>query len=476
MQKNTKKKQKRRKIRLSPFAYLLIAAVLLTGYGIGVYHYSSHFYNNTRINGKKVGGKTAEQAKKIFTDQDYDSHAITLIEQDGEETITPEQVSLVVNVGTQLSDALEEQSPWTWIFHLIGKQNLTIALDISYDEEALSDTLDQMEAFQDGYAVAPEDAYITAGKEKFVIEEEVYGSTIDKEHLMEEINVAFTTDQTEINLVDEGLYKTPSVLSTDANIKAALETANTYASAKITYDFDYTTEIVDYDTIKDWVTFSDDYSEVGLDETALDTYVTQLGDTYNTMGKARDFVTTKGTTVHITEGDYGWLINHDSEVAQLQSNIKSGEEYNRKPIYSYTGETRKSATNDIGDSYVEVSIEDQMIYLYIDGQIVVRSAVVTGDVTQGDDYTTHTGVYGITYKQRQVTLSGVGFEGKEYQTPVEYWMPFNGNEGIHDASWRSSFGGSIYKGNGSHGCVNCPVNVAKTIYKYVGTGFPVVIY
>ena len=39
--------------------------------------------------------------------------------------------------------------------------------------------------------------------------------------------------------------------------------------------------------------------------------------------------------------------------------------------------------------------------------------------------------------------------------------------GLHDASWRSSFGGSIYKTNGSHGCVNMPYSVAKAIYENI---------
>ena len=37
-------------------------------------------------------------------------------------------------------------------------------------------------------------------------------------------------------------------------------------------------------------------------------------------------------------------------------------------------------------------------------------------------------------------------------------------------------GGSIYRGSGSHGCVNCPYSTAATLYKYVDAGFPVIVY
>ena len=48
-------------------------------------------------------------------------------------------------------------------------------------------------------------------------------------------------------------------------------------------------------------------------------------------------------------------------------------------------------------------------------------------------------------------------------------MPYNGGEGLHDATWRSSFGGTIYKNSGSHGCVNLPLKTAEQVYGIVHT-------
>ena len=47
---------------------------------------------------------------------------------------------------------------------------------------------------------------------------------------------------------------------------------------------------------------------------------------------------------------------------------------------------------------------------------------------------------------------------------------------MHDATWRRTFGGSIYLNNGSHGCVNLPKKIAAKIYDCVETGFPVICY
>ena len=77
----------------------------------------------------------------------------------------------------------------------------------------------------------------------------------------------------------------------------------------------------------------------------------------------------------------------------------------------------------------------------------------------------------MTYKERNAMLVG-----ENYETPVSYWMPFNQNVGLHDAVWRDSFGGSIYKTSGSHGCINLPYAIAKQIYGYAEKGMPVICY
>ena len=73
-------------------------------------------------------------------------------------------------------------------------------------------------------------------------------------------------------------------------------------------------------------------------------------------------------------------------------------------------------------------------------------------------------------------VSNVSINGEDYSSPVEYWMPFNGNIGIHDASWRTTFGGELYKTSGSHGCVNTPPANAKKIFEKIEKGMPVIVH
>ena len=207
---------------------------------------------------------------------------------------------------------------------------------------------------------------------------------------------------------------------------------------------------------------------VTFDSKGVSNYVYELAKKYNTYGTTRDFKTTYGTVVKVSGGEYGWIINKKEEAKELEEIIKEGKEVKREPIYSQKAISHDN--NDFGNSYVEVSISSQHLWLYIDGSLITEGDVVTGNVSAGTP--TFRGVYSIYYKQKDAVLRGDG-----YATPVKYWMPFNNGIGLHDADgWRGAYGGSIYLSNGSHGCVNCPNSLAQRLYNNVYAGMPVIVY
>ena len=91
------------------------------------------------------------------------------------------------------------------------------------------------------------------------------------------------------------------------------------------------------------------------------------------------------------------------------------------------------------------------------------------------DRATPEGMYAIRFKQTNRVLTGYNKDGSvSYRSPVKYWMPFNGGIGLHDANWRSKFGGMIYQTNGSHGCINLPPKVAAQVYENAYKGIPII--
>jgi len=145
--------------------------------------------------------------------------------------------------------------------------------------------------------------------------------------------------------------------------------------------------------------------------------------------------------------------------------VKACQTAEREPIYDSRGATHDGY--DFGQTYIEVDLATQHLYFYKDGQIIIESPLVSGNVSK--NHTTPPGLFELYYKQTDRILRGA-----DYATPVKYWMPFNGGIGLHDADWRSKFGGTIYQTNGSHGCINLPPKVAAQVYENAYKGIPII--
>ncbi|MFA9378073.1 MAG: L,D-transpeptidase family protein [Lachnotalea sp.] len=241
---------------------------------------------------------------------------------------------------------------------------------------------------------------------------------------------------------------------------------NDFATASVEYNFINSKEIVDKDLISKWLIF--DEEKVVLDEEKVGEYVEGLAQKYDTVGKERTFVNSHGKSVTVAGGPYGWNIDCQKETKELIDIINQGISVtDREPEYKQKAKTR--GINDIGNTYVEVNMSEQKMWFYKEGELIVSTDIVTGNTTRGNG--TPTAVGYIYNKVRNINLVGTG-----YVAFVHYWMKVNGSIGIHDASWRKNFGGTIYTTNGSHGCINTPYDNVKTIYENIEVGTPVVIF
>ena len=119
-------------------------------------------------------------------------------------------------------------------------------------------------------------------------------------------------------------------------------------------------------------------------------------------------------------------------------------------------------------NFVEVSIKEQKLWLFKNGNLIIETDVVTGNKSRG--HSTPIGNYNVKSKARNVTLRGPG-----YACPVSYWIPFFEGYGLHDANWRGRFGATIFETRGSHGCVNIPPANVPIIFANVEVGTPVFI-
>lgn len=460
------KKKKAKIIILSVLiGYLLIVGI---GYVAMSLHYSSHFLKGTVINGIDASNKSVEKIKAAIQDK-IEEYSLCIVKIDGStEEITAEQVALTYIDDNKVDELLENQNNWAWISSFSNKTEHEFTANATYDQSLVDGIMADMECFQEENITVPQDAYLKDNGTSYEIVPEVEGNQLDQEKVKAAIIEALDYSKTEINLVELDCYLKPSIYQDNEALVHERDTLNRYLQTKLTYDFDDRTEVVDASVIKDWLVKGED-GQWTIDTTKAEEYVQELKYEYDTYGLTHEFTTSNGEKIQLKGGDYGWVIKKQATVDALIQAISEGKEATIEPIYLYEGKCR--ATNDIGDTYVEVSIEEQRMWCYKNGKLVVDTPVVTGTETVEDRKTPRGSVWAIDGKISPWTLTGEG-----YSSEVTYWLPFNGNVGIHDANWRSEFGGQIYMTSGSHGCINTPSENAKKVFDAMEIGYPVIVY
>lgn len=447
-------------------AALLFAAGLIYGW-IGK-QYRQVFFPGTVINGLDASKKTVEEVKKMISSE-IDGYVLRLKERDGRtEELLGSQIGLEAVFDGSLEALLEAQRPMEWIRYVRKPRSFDIDTMIQYDAGRFEAALAALKCFQEDLIEKPENAYISdyvSGQGYYIVPARE-GNQLDENKAREEISQAVLTLKPELSFEELEAYIPPEISGDDAGLIHQVQTRNKYVNTVITYTFGDVRQTLNGDTISKWIG-TDENGEPYVSSQEVAAYVKELASEYDTYNKAKVLKTSYGQNVRITGGSYGWRIDQAAEADELAALIRSGQSQVREPIYKQKGASRGGT--DYGTTYVEINLTAQHLYFYKEGKLVVESDFVSGNEAKG--WSTPAGVYSLTYKQRDAVL-----KGENYRTPVDYWMPFNGGIGLHDAAWRSAFGGTIYKTNGSHGCINLPPAVAKTIYENICAGVPVLCY
>ena len=246
-------------------------------------------------------------------------------------------------------------------------------------------------------------------------------------------------------------------------------TANTWLGTVLTISFPDGEEKVDRTNILEWVSVDADGVTPVLDESTIGAYATNMAQAHSVAASdARVFVTTSGKSIYLQNAYGGYSVNAESLAKALYSGILAGGQTTIEAEI-LPGEPGRTVVDNFGGDYVEVDIPNQTVYCYRNGALVLQTACVTGCLANGDG--TPTGVYSFYDLDRDVWLTG-----PTWNDWVDCWMGFYGSYGLHDANWRTEFGGDIYVNDGSHGCVNLPPEVAPTLYGYLYYGMTIILY
>ncbi len=369
-----------------------------------------------------------------------------------------------------VENALAQQNAYKWpLAYLTDKTtNYSVVMTIAYDEEKAKSLVQTWDAFQTQNMQESENAYISEYSDKtnsYKVIPKTVSTRIDLEQAYKHIIASLHDYKKELDIEAMGCYEDAAVQQDEEKLINTVNTVNKWLSTFVTYDWNGRAVVLDKELLHEWISIVD--NEPVLDTEQVRRFVRRRASENDTYGKNGNFTTAHNVKLTLYRASYGWKTDIDAETQELVELIQQGSITNREPVYSVTG--RVKGTDDIGDSYVEIDLTHQHLYLYIDGQNVLETDFVSGNMSAGN--ATPQGIFGLTYKKTDAVLRGA-----DYETPVNYWMPFYGNYGMHDATWRRVFGGNIYLTGGSHGCVNLPLNKAAVIYEYMSKGFPIICY
>ena len=458
--------------------FLAIPCVLAaTGYFALMQYYKVNIPYGTWVNDMYCTGFTYDEVAEQLLMSDNTVVNILVTDCDGKvHVIHPEKDLYTVSY----EEALKEAISAFGAVGLFTEKSVYVEPVITIDKVKWEQYAESLDLFKAQDPVAASRMTIVETNTGFVLQDALE-YTLEKEKALQVVLEAMEQGVETLSLVEAGCYYTPDYDEADKAVIAEFEALQAFCSKlnmplTIQGETAYT---VDSSVLKGWILKDKDgsyaYGKGGvllLDEAKVKAYARSISEEVTTYwGKPWQFVTHGGETIEVEAGNYGRKLKTNNLSTTLINAFNTGNSTAYELEFTFYPEGAKEVEYGAGygNSYVEVDIKGQHVYVYMDGEMVLDSPCVTGDVRR--NRLTPTGVFYIEYKQRNRTL-----RGEDYATPVSYWMHFYNHCGFHDANWRRKFGEDIYLNDGSHGCVNMPPAKAKEMYGIVYSGMPVVVY
>jgi hypothetical protein len=449
---------------------LSAAAVFYFGFAAWL-RVDGRFAFHTTLNGHDVSLQRALEVQDFCMSDYYPNMSFTIEGRDGlSYRVTPATFDFT---GAERAVSFLPERTLLWAGTLFGKSSFT-----TRDGDALSKLVRRVEsesgAFRDGSYLEPQDAYIEYSKTSgtFQIVADSPGASIDLDSFEAALKRHVLYGSGNLDLESESVYRSAAIRSTSPELVDACDRLNRFLASEVVFAENGASLTFPVRSLLPYLKVTNEPltivydSRSAAEDGVFDALLTELSEAFDSTGVERSFLTHDGMLVTVKEKT--WIAKLDAAatvdaLAHMSfDELSVGGRIEGKLVW-------ERAALDQLSNYVEVDLTNQTLYLYTDGRLVLETPVVSGCVAQR--HTTPAGAFSLAGKYRNVTLRGPG-----YASFVRYWMPFNNKIGLHDASWRSRFGGTIYQTNGSHGCVNLPRDMAETIFNTIDDSYAIVCY
>ena len=510
---------------------ILLLLIIIMIFGGAIYYiyranaYKSVFFEGTLVNGYEVGGLTPEQAEALLTEK-IPTFTANIHFMDGStEAITSEELDYAYVVGNEVRSIFASQNPLMWFPNLMATdaQTYDVQFPLTYNENTLRQKIVSFPQMQSDAMVAPVNATMDYADGAYFIVPEEDGTTFDAEAVTEdalvavreavggvlairkETNAAGETVEHELVLVREPIdgavadfsitddyFAKAEIRSDDPALVGEMNRLNNLIKAHVTYELPGGEKREITPTmLHDWLETDATGKLIRKEETwraKVEEFVATMCADVDTIDKPHLFKTHDGREITVPgTGYYGYKIDEEAEADALFGLLMAGDVVARTPEYQRMEASSPDDNYGFGQTYVEISIPEQRLIIYVDGQVVLDTLVVTG-MTDGE-HDTPTGAFFVYDKQTNKIMRGIERDENgnakrkpngefvyEYEIPCKYWARLtNEGVGMHDYA-RGAYGGNIYRYDGSHGCINMSLSAAETMWNTVYDYMPVIIY
>jgi len=451
---------------------IIIGLVLLLGV-VSFYSYKSVYYAErllpkTKVNAIDVGGLTVEQANEKITKELTEAPFAIRLDKHLWKELKRSDYGWSKDHREALKRLKQEQSPFAW--GLSGFAKHQYQLPNTFDRgqvEQLVETLRMTLLEKNVTRIPTKNARIEWQNGAFKIVPEEQGTTFDIDAVQKAVKRGLEEGQSSVDA--EKYYARPIMTKKDGTLKKQQEKLNQFTKMKASYRINGKAIALSNEELSSWLTTNEN-GEVQIDQEKVTRFVTKLNADYNTQENPTPFTSTKRGEVSVPMGIYGWSIDIPAEVQALSGEILKGKNFDRTPIVTGDAPTVQAG---IGNTYVEVDLQNQYMWYYKEGKVQLETDIVSGKPSTP----TPPGVNYVTSKSTDQVLRGLNEDGSKYASPVRYWMPIDRTGvGIHDSDWQYAYGGDLWLYRGSHGCINTPPAKMDELYPILETGTPVVVF
>lgn len=434
-----------------------LVIILISMYIIGYFIFSKYSYPNTILNNKASGLKPLDSIFDVV-----EMKELIIKDKDNKEYIlNPRELDFVSDYEKEVEVV---QNEVLWPIEIFQEHNYENVIVKAVNESNLKRWINNSDLIQ--RAEAPVDAKIEKENNQYVIKNEIEGNTLNKDKLYKKIEKSYLNSENEIILKEE--YIEPKIITKDLEKKAEL--LNRINSKNIIIKAPNGTEISIAENLDDFI----DEKNAEIDRNKINSYVNSLKGEYDNFNKERTFKTFTGAEVSVPPGNFGVQINLDESVNTIYKALTE-ENASSNGVIELVYTNNAFNNGEIGNTYIEISIADQKMLFYKNGELIVDTPIITG--LPNGIYNTPRGVWNVWIKETNRYLQGKNLDGSKYKSWVNFWMQIDHTGvGIHDSSWQSAYGGNLYQSLGSHGCINTPYDACKLIYDNLDMGTPAIVY